>query len=65
MKKLKILGVRNKDKKCWEIECPICNNLIIKTSIAIDGRCDKCNWEWKGLNAKENHNSRIALIVIE
>ncbi len=64
MRRLKILGLRNRDKECWELYCPICDNLITKFSIAIDGRCSKCGWEWKRMNVKDL-NSRIALILIK
>lgn len=64
MRKLKILGIRNQDKECWELYCPICDNLITKSSIAIDGKCSKCDWEWNMMNVKDL-NSRIALILIK
>lgn len=63
MKKLKILGIRNKENKCWEIYCPRCNNSITKLSIAIDGKCNICGWEWKGIDKSINKKSRIALIL--
>lgn len=63
MRKFEILGIRNKDKECWEINCPICNIPITKFSIVIDGKCDICNFKWKRIDNNIIKKSRIALIL--
>ncbi|MFW9899758.1 MAG: hypothetical protein ACFFDY_00545 [Candidatus Thorarchaeota archaeon] len=59
------MGLRNKAKKCWELYCPICDNSITKISIAIDTECDRCGWEWKGIDNTKDLDSKIALISFE
>ena len=61
MRRITIEGVRNPDKECWEIYCPICG-VIIRKRFLVDDKICSCGWNWKAI---ADDNFKVAVVRLE